>query len=401
MTSARPSWPVLLCAAALFVLPFPGSVSIRLACFIVAFGAAVYLWRRLEVPAVPIKAAIAAWAAIAIASALYAFDTAYTIGEIKNEVGYSLIAFLALFALTTDERRLRLALGAVAAGLAVMAVAAIGGFLLGRGWPLGAWYGEPAPATHYILIASPAAALGAWLHLPRHRVAALGAILAVTLALSVLSGQRAIWLALGIQAAFAFAWLWTRGAFASARIRIVALVLLVAVPLAGLYLTDRLRVRMEPMAALEHDLRAAVWSKVAQRINDKPLTGAGFGRRVLEKAHPDLIPAENRLFWHAHNTVLNYGLSAGYPGMLAILALFAAFGARFWRLAREPDAALATIGLAGTAIVAGVFSRNLFNDFFVRDGALLFWAVAGALLGYALRRERSALSAGEPALART
>jgi hypothetical protein len=35
--------------------------------------------------------------------------------------------------------------------------------------------------------------------------------------------------------------------------------------------------------------------------------------------------------------------------------------------------------------VAGVFARNLANDFFVRDGALLFWTLAGILFGYALR----------------
>ena len=30
------------------------------------------------------------------------------------------------------------------------------------------------------------------------------------------------------------------------------------------------------------------------------------------------------------------------------------------------------------------------HDFFVRDGALLFWALAGMLFGYALRREATA-----------
>ena len=42
-------------------------------------------------------------------------------------------------------------------------------------------------------------------------------------------------------------------------------------------------------------------------------------------------------------------------------------------------------------MVAGVVARNMTNDFFVRDGALLFWALAGTLFGYALRRA----SAGE------
>jgi len=44
-------------------------------------------------------------------------------------------------------------------------------------------------------------------------------------------------------------------------------------------------------------------------------------------------------------------------------------------------------GLAGTTMVAGVLARNMANDFFVRDGALLFWALAGMLFGYARRPE--------------
>ena len=46
---------------------------------------------------------------------------------------------------------------------------------------------------------------------------------------------------------------------------------------------------------------------------------------------------------------------------------------------------------AGILIVSGILLRNMTNDLFVRDGALLFWSLNGALLGYLLRRE------GDPA----
>ena len=42
-------------------------------------------------------------------------------------------------------------------------------------------------------------------------------------------------------------------------------------------------------------------------------------------------------------------------------------------------------------MVAGVFARNMTNDFFVRDGALLFWSLAGMLFGYALRHRSTLL----------
>jgi O-antigen ligase len=120
----------------------------------------------------------------------------------------------------------------------------------------------------------------------------------------------------------------------------------------------------------------------------------------MGKAYPALLPAddetfwhphngavlaESKVFWHAHNLVLNYGISAGVPGMVAVLVLFAALAWRFWELALRGERLARLSGLAGVAMVAGVLTRNMTNDFFVGDGALLFWALAGMLFGYALR----------------
>jgi O-antigen ligase len=142
--------------------------------------------------------------------------------------------------------------------------------------------------------------------------------------------------------------------------------------------------------ALENDARPRVWKKVGEEILEHPWTGAGFGRAVMGKAYPDLLPAdESEAFWHPHNLVLTYGISAGVPGMVAVLALFGSLAWRFWRLARRGEPLARLAGLAGTGMVAGVLARNMANDFFVRDEALLFWALAGMLFGYALRREAS------------
>jgi len=190
-----------------------------------------------------------------------------------------------------------------------------------------------------------------------------------------------------VQAVIACAWLWRTGLLPDNRLRLGAAALLVVlVPLGGLYATERLRTAVQPWAAMERDLRPHVWKGVLSRIAETPFTGAGLGRQVLLKAHPDLIPPTNDLFWHAHNTVLNYGLSAGVPGMVAIVVLFAAFAWRFWRLAGAADPVPRAIGLAGALMIAGMFTRNMFNDFFVRDGAMLFWTLSGTMLGYALRR---------------
>jgi O-antigen ligase len=374
----------------LAILPFSHTAALRFACLFVAVATAAYSWRKLDVPPFPCRLPVAFWALVCVASLLTAVDFQYTLGEVKTEVLYSLLAFAAFFALTRDESRLRLACLALAAGFAVFALAAFAGYIRFKGWPLGKWYGEPAPMTHYIVMAAPLVSLGAFLWMPRYWKHALAAIAVLAVVLGVLSGQRAIWLAFSVQALIACAWLWRTGALSSHRRRWGAAALLVVlVPLGGLYATERLRTAAEPWAAMERDLRPQVMKQVVLRIFETPLTGAGLGRQVLLKAHPDLIPSSNKLFWHAHNTVLNYGLSAGVPGMIAVIALFAAFGTRLWRIALTADPVLRAAGLAGTLMVAGMFTRNMFNDFFVRDGAMLFWAVNGALLGYALRRERA------------
>jgi len=58
----------------------------------------------------------------------------------------------------------------------------------------------------------------------------------------------------------------------------------------------------------------------------------------MGKAYPALVPAdESEVFSHPHNLVLTYGISAGVPGMVAVLALFASLARRFWQLASRGE----------------------------------------------------------------
>ena len=133
------------------------------------------------------------------------------------------------------------------------------------------------------------------------------------------------------------------------------------------------------------DIRIRNWPKIADRILEQPLYGKGFGRNAMSKAYPDLIPPESSEIWHAHNVFLNYGLSMGVPGMLALLILFACLLRKYWFLASNGSTLQRSIGIAGIAMVAGVVTRNLTNDFFMRDMSLLFWSLNGLLLGLGYR----------------
>jgi O-antigen ligase len=78
--------------------------------------------------------------------------------------------------------------------------------------------------------------------------------------------------------------------------------------------------------------------------------------------------------------VLNKAVQMGVPGVIAFLLLFWAMP---WKARKGLDQGRAEqlIALTGIALACGVFSKNMTDDFFTRDGALLYWLLAGATLG--------------------
>jgi O-antigen ligase len=387
----------------LFILPFPGTIALRLASLAAAFLIVVISWRWLTPPPFPCKGAIALWAGVVIASLHFAIDPAYSLGEIRSEVGYALMAFVAFFAWTRDERQLRLSCLAVLAGFAVISGSALlGGYLRHGDWPSDVYYGGVGGVSNYLVTVGPVLALTVAMFGRRRSskwwLALLGLLF---LAVALLSAQRALWPAIGLQAALVWVWCFRERAVAVGAVRLALTgTILLALIGTGVYVSDQYRTGGNPESplAMGKDVRPRVWKRVGEEILAHPLSGAGFGRGVMSKAYPALLPAddkalwyphnglaEGKVFWHPHNLVLNYGISAGVPGMVAVLALFAALAWRFWQLARRGERLARLSGLAGAAMVAGVLTRNMANDFFVRDGALLFWALAGVLFGYALR----------------
>jgi O-antigen ligase len=200
------------------------------------------------------------------------------------------------------------------------------------------------------------------------------------LAVAVLTGQRAFWLVFALQTLCALYLLRARGFIdiSAPRLRIIGAAALVLCTLAILGATAT-----RNTVTMAEDPRLATWPAVAARILEHPLAGKGFGREIMKKAYPDLLSREYPEVWHAHNVFLNYGMAIGIPGMIAILLLFFALLRKFWNLSRADDRILSMAGICGVLLVIGVVGRNLTNDFFQRDLALLFWSIAGMLLGYA------------------
>jgi O-antigen ligase len=381
----------------LFILPFRGTVALRLLCLTAAFLIAMALWRRAAVPRLPCKAAIGAWALVALLSLVYAANPAYSLAEIKNEIGYAMLAFVAFFVLTRRDRDLGALAVALGAGAVVLSTWVLrAGFLAGE-WNEAGRYGGKASYATYSVTILPIFLLGAlYFGNPRYRAAALGTTLLVLLTV-FFSGQRIVWPVVCLQILLALAWLrHTRKVDVSVR-AVVAIGVVVFLAAGAIFVAAQSQRFKgdDAVTTVTSDNRLAQMPKVVERILGTPWTGSGFGRQAMRMAHQDLIPSGDSLLWHAHNSFLNYGLSMGLPGIAVLVLLFLSLLWNYIRFLRDDDPQLQLLGLAGVLMILGVLLRNQVNDMFVRDSALLFWALNGALLGLGHRKLRlkSAVSA--------
>ena len=71
----------------------------------------------------------------------------------------------------------------------------------------------------------------------------------------------------------------------------------------------------------------------------------------------------------------------GVLGVAAFTLLMAALVAAFLRARKREDGA--PVAIVGLATLAGYLTKDLTDDFFFRPNSLVFWAIAGMLLGLA------------------
>lgn len=375
--------------ALLLILPFPGTVTLRLICLSGAFLMAIVLWRRLGPPTIPCRLPLAFWASIALLSLLGAVDPEYSLGEIKNEIVYALMAFVAFFAVTREEGDLKRLLGSLFVGALVICVWALETRLRLGMWPeREGGFGGTAAFPGYVAVVAPMLLLFGAYTQGKWRVAA-AVLLLIVCVTGLLSLQRILVWILAAQAAVALILLRRASLIRLSRASLAAsLAGTVVAGAAASAVLQQERVNLGTTSAVSMDVRIAEWPAILVRIGENPLVGGGFGREIMKKSQRDLLPERNELLWHAHNVFLNYGLGMGLPGVAALAWVFFGLLRVYWRSYNSPDDKLRWLGLAGIMLVTGVVLRNFVNDMFVRDAAILFWAVNGALLGFGCRRSQ-------------
>ncbi|MHB1292092.1 MAG: O-antigen ligase family protein, partial [Sulfuricella sp.] len=381
-------WPA---AFFLFILPFTHTVALRLSSLGIAAAIAFVTWRTRSVPPVPFKLPLLLWVGMALLSLSWAIDPAYSLREIKNEIGYAMVCFFTFYGMTQGEREWKLWNRALMIGFLAISASAISACWIAGDWVTDGPHGGVGDYSTYLILILPFILLAAVKNpLAGFPVNPAWLLLPILLVGGQLTLNRTFWPALlAVSASFILLYHFRTRPFRINR-KILGIAILLGILTATPFIETvkdkavTTGTNTEILArTFQQDQRIPLWSFVIERISERPLTGAGFGRGALRQTLTNHFKGSQ--LWHAHNLFLNYALQMGVGGVLVLTLLFWALAREFWRLYRstQPDASL--IGIAGLALLSGVIVKNMTDDFLVRHLALLFWALAGISLGYGRR----------------
>lgn len=346
-------------------------------------------WR--EMPRLPLIAGWAAWMIFAGVSVVYARNHVVALSEYRYEVLYTFGTWATCYTLARRNDGARWLGRTLIVATIVALTLGIALFTPDRPWfDLGP-FGDVGTVSTYLVTVLPVFLLFALRSRP-HSAARVGAlaIAAGCLGAGLLTLNRAFWLAAAAEITI-FALFSMR--YWNSRFRVASMLgvgtLVAALAVLEVVTTSQSRIALAAPGTdvwefLSDDPRGDLWRFAASQIALHPWIGAGLGKwssRDVFVAH-----FNDPLLMHAHNAFLNRALETGIPGLLALLLLLCQVGLAFWRCRRSADPGIAAIGAAGLALLAGVIVKNLTDDFFVRQNALLFWALVGAGLGAAAAR---------------
>lgn len=375
--------------AALFLssVLFSHNVALRMLLLVLGVACAAFAaaraWRSMRILP-PVWLPFLLWAAWSALSLIWSIEPARSEKELTNEVGYAALALLMCHVAAQAPRAPRIMLPLFGAAVVLLCAVALHAYREGQEFFVEGWHGGTSNLSSALLMLMPCAVAAGWYgHRTGSRAlrtASAGlAVLMLFAAYTTLN--RTLWIGLGIEAALFGALLALRAR--SARVRIASVVLAAGAVAGSAVLSwhvNDLRGFATPGLALASEPRVTLWPKVVEAIEERPLTGYGFGRGLLRQSLTEYYGSG--LIWHAHNLFLDTALQTGLPGLALFLVLLAAIVRQGWRAFRGADDGRAACGLALLGLVTGMAVLNMSNTILVRQNALLFWGVIGVLLAW-------------------
>lgn len=336
------------------------------------------------------------WAAWAALSLLWSVEPDRSQKELQNEVLYTSLALIVCHIGAQAGGAARAFLSAMAIAAVLVCLSALYAFGQGvalYGWGVefydSGWHGGAGDHSATLLTLMPCALAVGWYakqaRWPRLVGWASGALLALFCVSAYSTGNRTIWVGFVLEIlAFSAALLFRRSTDLRARLIIALAASTLVATAAGLMVhVHALREKAGIARSIEQDPRLAIWPQAAALIEQRPLTGYGFGRGLLRDRLPD--QASDPVAWHAHNLFLDLGLQVGLPGLALFIALIGATLRRAWHFALDASDAAAACGMALAGVVIGMITRNMTDMLLVRQNSLLFWGVTGVLLAWGTR----------------
>jgi len=394
------------CAAAfLLIAPFPSSAGWRVFFILVALIALVWQAYRgdapLDLAKIPraFRWAALAWIGLCAISFAWSVDAGLTLAELRRELLYGSIAFIVFFVGTREPAQLHLWMRVLFVGALVLGIGEWIHFLHNNRERTTSFSMGPGPFSTHVAILAPLLVLFAWrgpvgMGVSNRAMLALGAALVAS---GISADSRFLWVALLASAVVAFGAFWARAPGSHpARIAVkrafIGALLLLPVLMAG---SAEYKLRYYPTAAstlesLSLDERPLIWNIAADKIAEAPIAGHGYAREIVGHDFSSRLAAAGHLipYYHGHNVFIDTAIELGVIGLVVFVAMLASLGTAF-AAAREKEDGLA-LAITGLAMLAGYLVKNLTDDFFFRPNSLVFWAIAGMLLGLAARLPRSA-----------
>jgi O-antigen ligase len=326
------------------------------------------------------------WAAWSATSLAWSLEPERSEKELRNEVIYTGVALWTCYVAAQARHAARIMLPVAAGVVTLLCALALYHFRQGFESYATGLHSGPGNLSTALITLLPCGVMAAWYgrRVAWPRASLWSALfLAVLLAAAYTTFNRTIWVAFGLELLIIGVFLAARQrVLAAARGRQLAAALAIAVVAATAFATLHIQEQRAASGGLEisHDQRLMLWPEVVEYIEERPLTGYGFGRGLLRKSLNEDF--NNGLLWHAHNIFLDMALQLGLPGVALFVLLLAATLREGWRLARAPDARAAACGIALLAVLAGMVVRNATDTLLVRQNALLYWGVVGVLLAW-------------------